>query len=547
MIAQQALTRRHLLAGSSVLAFSALAPGRAMAAPFDPFAALVSRGPSSLDVPAIGATASASGAPYLAPVADGWRIVSLLTTGNEVKGYAFAGIPDGLGAFDNGDGSITILVAHELAGGRGAVRGHGGKGGFVSRWTLAKDTLEIRSGQDFVTSPQKIHLFIGEGWKSGDQVPAQQLDLSRFCSADLAPVSAYFNKSTGLGYNGRIFLNGEEAGAGSANRAFAWVAEDGSAWELPAFGFGKAGDAKDPTPSWENLLSHPATGDLTLVAANSDGGSNQVHFYLGAKKREGSPIERAGLTGGTLFSMVVPGVAAESRETNIGIAKSIAGKGAGRAIAFAQPNKGTSFLRPEDGAWDPRNPNRYCFVTTDRNNFAADGTARDGQDVTQIGRTRLWAVTFDDVTKLVTDGAPTGKIELLLDGTEGGDMFDNIAISDDGVIFLCEDPGNSRHNGKVWSYDLATGKFETIAKFDPAKFGDVVGGQYTPPVAPFVDDKESSGVIDVTDLFKDAPWFRPNARVLLLVVQAHFAYDLTLPAGAQLVEGGQLLLMVKAG
>jgi len=51
----------------------------------------------------------------------------------------------------------------------------------------------------------------------------------------------------------------------------------------------------------------------------------------------------------------------------------------------------------------------------------------------------------------------------------------------------------------------------------------------------------------VTELFKDAPWFRPNARVLLLVVQAHFAYDLTLPAGAQLVEGGQLLLMVKAG
>jgi amidohydrolase len=75
MIAKQTLTRRHLLAGSSVLAFSALAPGRAMAAPFDPFAALVSRGPSSLDVPAIGATASASGAPYLAPVADGWRIV----------------------------------------------------------------------------------------------------------------------------------------------------------------------------------------------------------------------------------------------------------------------------------------------------------------------------------------------------------------------------------------------------------------------------------------------------------------------------------------
>ncbi len=547
MIATPTLTRRNLLAGSSALALSALAPGRALAAPFDPFAAPVSRGPSSLDVPAIGATASASGAPYLAPVAEGWRVVSLLTTGNEVKGYAFAGIPDGLGAFDNGDGSITILCNHELPGGKGATRGHGGKGAFVSRWTLAKDSLEIRSGQDFVTSPQKMHLFAGDAWKSGDHVPAKQLDFSRFCSADLAPSSAFFNKSSGLGYNGHIFLNGEEAGIASPNRAFAWVAEDGSAWELPAFGFGKPGDQKDPPPSWENLLAHPGTGDVTLVAANSDGGLNQVHFYIGRKSREGSPIERAGLTGGTLFSMVVPGVAIESRETNIGISKSLAGKGAGRAIAFAQPNKGTSFLRPEDGAWDTRNPNRYYFVTTDRNNFEADGTAREGQDVKQVGRSRLWAVTFDDVNKIVTDGAPTGTIELLLDGTEGGEMFDNVTVTADGVIYLCEDPGNSRHNGKVWAYDLDTGKMEIIAKFDPAKFGDVVNGQYTPTVAPFVDDKETSGVLDVTDLFKDAPWFRANARALLLVVQAHFEYDLTLPAGAQLVEGGQLLLMVKAG
>ena len=547
MIAQHTLTRRHLLAGSSALALSALAPGRAVAAPFDPFAAAVSRGPSSLDVPAIGATASATGAPYLTPVAEGWRIVSLLTTGNEVKGYPFAGIPDGLGAFDNGDGSLTILCNHELGGGKGATRGHGGKGAFVSRWTLAKDSLEIRSGQDFVTSPQKFHLFAGDGWKSGDQVSARQLDLSRFCSADLAPVSAFFNKGTGLGFNGHIFLNGEEAGADSANRAFAWVVEDGSAWELPTFGFGKPGDQKDPPPSWENLLAHPGTGDVTLVAANSDGGSNQVYFYIGRKSREGSPIERAGLTGGTLFSMIAPGVAAESRETNIGITKSLAGKGAGRAIAFAQPNKGPTFLRPEDGAWDTRNPNRYYFVTTDRNNFEADGTVREGQDVKQIARSRLWAVTFDDVNKIVTDGAPTGKIELLLDGTEGGEMFDNVTVTADGVIYLCEDPGNSRHNGKVWAYELDTGKLEIIAKFDPAKFGDVVGGQYTAPSAPFVDDKETSGVLDVTDLFKDAPWFRPNARVLLIVVQAHFAYDLALPAGAQLVEGGQLLLMVKAG
>ena len=67
----------------------------------------------------------------------------------------------------------------------------------------------------------------------------------------------------------------------------------------------------------------------------------------------------------------------------------------------------------------------------------------------------------------------------------------------------------------------------------------------TPPAAPFVDDKETSGILEVTDLFRDAVWYRPGARVLLVVVQAHFNYDLTHPIGADLVEGGQLLLLVR--
>jgi hypothetical protein len=135
---------------------------------------------------------------------------------------------------------------------------------------------------------------------------------------------------------------------------------------------------------------------------------------------------------------------------------------------------------------------------------------------------------------------------MLLDGTEGGDMFDNMTVDASGVIYLCEDPGNSRHNGKIWAYDTATGSFTVITKFDPAKFGDVVDKTYTAPVAPFVDDKETSGILDVTDLFTGAPWFRPNAKLLLVVVQAHFAYDTADPVGAGLAEGGQLLLLAKA-
>jgi hypothetical protein len=547
------IDRRSILKGATSfagIAASATTVGfafdaKALSAVANPYAGPLNTGPSSVTTAAIGNTAAAPGTPYIMPTAPGWSVTSIFTVGNEAGGYRMAGIPDGLGAFGNGDRTITVLMNHELGAGKGPARGHGGKGAFVSRWVINKDTLDVIKGEDLVGSPQKLNLWVDGAYKAGDAAMGKALDINRLCSADLAPVSAFYNATSKKGYDGRIYLNGEEARF-KANRAFAWVVADGTAYELPAFGFGKPDDKADPSPSWENLLAHPSTGDQTVVMALSDGGSYQAYVYIGTKQAEGSPVQKAGLTNGKLYSLAVAGAAKEDRETNVGITKSLVGKGAGKRIGLAAPNKGTSFLRPEDGAWDPRNPSTFYFVTTDRNNFAADGTARDGQDVTQVGRTRLWAVTFDDVNKIATDGAPTAKLELLLDGTEGGDMFDNIAIDKAGVIYLCEDVGNSRHNGKIWSYDTNTGAFTMITKFDPAKFGDLVDKKYTPPTAPFVDNKETSGIIDVTDLFADAAWYRAGSKALLAVAQAHFKYDSSNKIGDELVEGGQLMLLVKA-
>lgn len=545
--------RRAVLKGATsfaAIAASATTVGfafdaKALSAVANPFAGPVNTGPSSVTTAAIGNIAAAPGTPYIMPTAPGWSVTSIFTTGNEIGGYRMAGLPDGMGAFANGDRTITVLIAHEIGSGKGPARGHGGKGAFVSRWTINKDTLDVLKGEDFVSSPAKFNLWVDGAYKAGDAAMGKALDITRLCSADLAPVSAFYNAASKKGYDGRLFLTGEEAGL-NANRAFAFVVADGSAYELPAFGFGKPDDKADPSPSWENLVANPSTGDQTVVMAMSDGGSYMTYVYVGTKQADGSPVQKAGLTNGKLYSFAVEGAAKEDRDTNVGIVKSLVGKGAGKRLGLAAPNKGTSFLRPEDGAWDPRNPNVFYFVTTDRNNLAADGTARDGQDVTQVGRTRLWAVTFDDVNKIATDGKPTAKLELLLDGTEGGDMFDNITIDKQGVIYLCEDIGNSRHNGKIWSYDTGTGAFTMITKFDPAKFGDVVDKKYTPPTAPFVDDKETSGIIDVTDLFADAAWYKAGAKVLLVVAQAHFKYDENDKIGGNLVEGGQLLLLTKA-
>jgi hypothetical protein len=537
-----------LMLGASTFA---IAPALAQTGKIDPFAAPTATGPSSKETPAAAATKAAPGSPYIVPTAAGWSATSLLTAGNTVKGYTMVGIPDGLGVFDNGDRTVTVVMNHEIPGDMGAVHSHGGKGAFVSRWVINKDTLEVVSGSDFVTDPNKFNFFdkTEKAYVTAAKLMVSPqsalLNITRLCAAELAPVSAFFNAATGKGYNGRIFLNGEEGGNASANRALAWVAADSSAWELPAFGFGKVNDMMDPPPSWENLLANPNSGDATVVMADSDGGTNQVHVYIGTKQTNGSPVEKAGLTNGKIWAISVPGTATEDRNTNVGLTKSVVGKGTGKDVALAEPNKGTTFLRPEDGAWDPRNPNRFYFVTTDRNNFVADGTVREGQAADQVGRSRLWAITFSDVTKIATDGKPVGKLELLLDGTEGGDMFDNVTIDKLGRITLNEDTGNARHVAKIWQYDTNNGTFAAIFKADPAKFGEIANGMYVAPTAPFTDDKESSGVVDASDVFADATWFKPGAQALLTVVQAHFVYDAKDPVGLKLYEGGQLLLLTK--
>lgn len=573
------LSRRALLLGAAAIgAAPATGAGTALAAtgggvrrselaPFDPYARPAASGPSSHPTPPVGRTPSAPGAPYVLPVAAGWSVVSLITAGNTTRsGYRMAGVPDGLGAFGNGDGTITVLMNHELVAGQSVTRGYGGRGAFVSRWVIDTTSLEVLEGADMVQSPADWHLWSGQGWTTAREVlagpaaaPAPKhgsaggsaalthadVNIDRLCSADCAPISAFWDEERGVGYNGHILLNGEETDD-RHGRAFAWVDATRSVYELPAFASGERGVPGKPTPEWENLLANPKAGAKTVVIANSDGGPSQIYVYIGGKQRSGAPIERAGLTNGQIWSLKVEGAEREARETNIGLAKSALGQGRGARVSLAAPGTGTSFLRPEDGAWDTLNPNVYFFTTTDRNNFALPDSLGEGVAAGQIGRSRLWAVTFEDVQAIATDGTPTARIELLLDGTEGGDMFDNITVDRAGFVYLCEDTGRGRHASKIWRFDPRRGDLTAIARLDPALFGNVAQKAYTPPVAPFSDDKETSGILEVTDLFAGAPWFKPGSTVLLVNVQAHFGYDGASELGRYIYEGGQLAMLVKA-
>jgi len=185
------------------------------------------------------------------------------------NGYHMVGLPDGLGAYDNEDGTITVLMNHELGNTVGAVRKHGSKGAFVSEWIIDKDTLEVVSGDDLI---QKVF-----GWDIAERAPSLTpgvFNFNRFCSADLAKRSAFYNPKSKLGTKARIFLNGEEGGAnGYAMAHIASGAEKGNSYVLGKFNLATNGSGTNAVGGWENLLANSKSGDKTVVIGNNDGGT----------------------------------------------------------------------------------------------------------------------------------------------------------------------------------------------------------------------------------------------------------------------------------
>jgi hypothetical protein len=446
------------------------------------------------------------------------------------------GIPDGLGAYDNDDGTFTVLMNHEIpanaSGPLGIARAHGGKGAYVSEWVIDKKTLEVVSGADLM---KNVYQQASDG--SWTPVPAtgvlgQTSSFARFCSANLADRSAFYDRATRKGTRQRIFLNGEES-APTYQRGLAHVAtgpNKGSSYVLPW--------AANANAAWENLLANPYSGDKTVVIGNADGGTNGIYVYVGTKTNVGNDVEKAGLIGGTLYRVAVNNTnVPETRAVDAGLGLAVNGRGnyEGSFSLVAGPDSAnaisTKFQRPEDGAWDKKNRNRYYFVTTDQMDAAKDGNLNGDIAAGQVGRSRLWALTFKNSSK----PALGGSIEMLLDGTSAkGDyqMFDNITVNDDGTLILQEDVGNNQHNGKVWKFNPATGALVKLAGFDPLLFGDIGKPGY------ITKDEESSGVIDITAILDRDDGLTYN----LFVAQNHAA-----STDPETVEGGQLLLMSYAG
>jgi hypothetical protein len=443
------------------------------------------------------------------------EIKAIATVGDAVTGTMVRGIPDGMGAYDNGRGGISLLSVHEVSTTAPlALKSKSATapwGTSITKFTVSKNTKAVTRVENFM---QKVNFY---NYTTGkyQETPAGSAPagatagyfdwgISRFCSATYAPAGTFIHN--GVGYDGGLFLSGEETG--DESRAFAFD-EDGTGYQLPRMGM----------MSFENIIPSLKPGANTVAMANEDGAAtdSQLYVYVGKKQSTGSAIDKAGLTNGDLHVMNIPTIKSDNAfRTTVGKNKKmpvefvkVDWNTTTSAFAKESREKGTTMARVEDGHWDPSNPNVYYFLTTESNrdpiatapNPATPTVSRDGG--------ALWRLTFKDSQ----NPAAGAEIEMLLNGGESLYLAkpDNLTVTADGkYLLLQEDPGNNAALARIIAYRVSDGKIAVVAQFDANKF--MKGGSEF-----MTEDEESSGIIDVTKLLAKPgdtnSYFMFNAQV----------------------------------
>jgi hypothetical protein len=474
----------------------------------------------------LAATPASAVQPYVEPIGSAYQIIPILSVADQVPEtsdpslqYQMIGIPDGLGAYDRHDGTIALLMNHELTKGtmsQPVVGGPMNRGAIISRFILSQDGTVLSGERAYDTVFDET---AGTSFPAADDTNSSP-DFTRFCSGNLAGPESGFDRP--------LYFAGEESGSPNTfdgRGGTLTVTFDNEIHTLSKF----------PRIPWENALPRPFNGNETVFMRLEDGPTtpdSQLYMYVGKKdRRHGSDVlSRNGLNNGRVYVFVstTPGKSNEVTFQDGSISgrwQEIPNAGSMTDVELETASDAAGafgFIRIEDGAWSKTSRKDFYFVTT------GDGTGN------LLGRLYHLELNPGNPLKPVTLSVVYNANQIIAAGGDVAISPDNIDTSEDYIV-ICEDgTGNSRpvmaqkgRDGSIWRFDLHNNfAWERVAELNPP-------GRDGIPVGPGI--WETSGIIDTTSLFGNGSW--------LVDTQAHSP---TTPPGPGTVEDGQLLIMVPA-
>jgi len=485
---------------------------------------------------AMPALATTAVKPYAEAVGTEYDVTPLFSvddsvpeTSNPGQQYRMVGIPDGLGAHENADGTSTLFMNHEFTRAtvsQPVVGGPEYRGAYVSKWILDADGDPI-SGERAFDTVWNENTLVGPAAEVGNTTSA----FARFCSGFLA--------GPRNGFDRQIYLTNEEElspitfdGVGGLSVAIF----NNEAHTLPNLG----------RYSKENSIVQPTQGTQTVIFSTEDGPAtldNQLYMYVGMKDPSAaSVLAKNGLDNGTLFVFRSNNLTKNSERTFT--SGSVVGKWVEipdadvmtdvQLEAASDAASAMTFVRPEDGAFNPNDPNEFFFVTTGSSTGVDDG-------VNELGRLYSLSLHPGNVLKPATLRIVYNADTVIAGGGDIAISPDNVDTS--GQYLMINEDGTTEsravmaakgRDGSIWRFDLVKGgavgvdvtTATRVAQLDPP-------GRDFVAVGPGV--WETSGIIDASLLFGENTW--------LSDVQAHGP---TAAPSAGTVEDGQLFLMTPA-
>ncbi|MFN5160775.1 MAG: choice-of-anchor I family protein [Cyanobacteriota bacterium] len=523
-------------------------------------------------------------------------VANLITNGEFTNGlnpgdsvYAPTGIFDGLGAYDNGDGTLTVLANSELGNTVGygyLVDGVALTGARISKFIIDKDIDDDASNgyQSAMISGGIAYREIIDA--EGNAVTsAAQLNggFARFCSSSYEQADRF---GAGRGFVDSIYLTGEEADEGLL------YALDTESEVIHALaGLGRAG--------WETAVQVDTGSVNTVGVLLMDDNTAPIYLWVGEKSTAtgASFLERNGLaagqgnlytwvpTGGSIGTTAGTAGVPDSADLNaLALGTAAAGSwvlvGTGTQVALLNEAQlrttaiglgALQLSRLEDASINPTDGQQVVFATTGNGDFAGADTfgnlitldlsgAFDGNGLIAGANSTGLTVIYDGDRQIAAWDEAFGDNNGLIDSLErasfGATIIrnpDNLTWSADGSIYVQEDRSVDKaffaeQEASIWQVsstttDPVTGQamaqrwMQIDRNAVPTAYGQTdpraAGGTNPDP-----GNWETSGIIDVSDIYGAVA-----GSLFLADVQAHSLVNGNIAGNGYLAQGGQLNLI----
>ncbi|NET17119.1 MAG: DUF839 domain-containing protein [Okeania sp. SIO1H6] len=510
---------------------------------------------------------------------NSYEVFPLFTVGETIEDYTPPGILDGLGAYELDDNTIRVLANHELRSGVGYAytldSGAELTGARVSYFDIDKNTLDV------VDAGLAYDTIINRDGEVVDEVSDLEFEgINRLCSSIYVEGNQF---ESGSGIVDSIYFTGEETYGGTE---FVLDIENNTLHAVPWLG----------RAAWESVTQlDTGNSDEVGILVGDDREAAPLLLYVGEKDTASDDfLERNGLADGKLYVWVpdndlgdtpdsviddegnpedpdnfpdpagfngtgnsesgtfveidyyrpdLAGTAVDSDDDDDSIQNELGYDELGFATQAQQDllafEAGAfQFSRPEDVATNPDDGTEAVLASTGRGGRFPDD---------DWGTTYSVDVEFGDTI--------TADLEILYDGDDAGDgQFshpdfglrspDNLDWADDGNIYINEDRSTgefgqtSGEEASIWKLDPTTGNLTRVTQMDRSAVpGDPIPQTDGDPED--IGDWESSGILDVSDLFDKDP-----GSFFFFDVQAHSLRDGIIEEEG-LVQGGQLSVLSK--